>query len=29
VKARLYRTALTISIVAVLLEGLGAGFKWG
>ena len=29
VKARLYRTALTVSIVAVLLEGLGAGFKWG
>jgi hypothetical protein len=28
-KARLYRTALTVSIVAVLLEGLGAGFKWG
>jgi hypothetical protein len=29
VKARLYRTALTVSIVAVLPEGLGAGFKWG
>jgi hypothetical protein len=29
VKARLYRTALTVSVVAVLLEGLGAGFKWG
>ena len=29
VKARLYRTALTVSIVAILLEGLGAGFKWG
>ena len=28
-KARLYRTALTVSIVAVLLEGLGADFKWG
>jgi hypothetical protein len=28
-KARLYRTALTVSIVAILLEGLGAGFKWG
>ena len=28
-KARLYRTALTVSIVAVLLEGLGAGWKWG
>ena len=29
VKARLYRTAFAVSIVAVLLEGLGAGFKWG
>jgi hypothetical protein len=29
VKARLYRTAMTVSIVAVLLEGLGAGWKWG
>jgi hypothetical protein len=29
VKARLYRTAFVVSIVAVLLEGLGAGFKWG
>jgi hypothetical protein len=28
VKARLYRTALTVSIVAIFLEGLGAGFKW-
>ena len=28
-QARLYRTALTVSIVAILLEGLGAGFKWG
>jgi hypothetical protein len=28
VKARLYRTALTVSIVAILLEGLGAGWKW-
>ena len=28
-KARLYRTAMTVSIVAVLLEGLGAGWKWG
>jgi hypothetical protein len=27
-KARLYRTALTVSMVAVLLEGLGAGWKW-
>jgi hypothetical protein len=27
-KARLYRTALTVSIVAILLEGLGAGWKW-
>jgi hypothetical protein len=29
VKARLYRTAFVISIVAILLEGLGAGWKWG
>jgi hypothetical protein len=29
VKARLYRTAFVVSVVAVLLEGLGAGFKWG
>jgi hypothetical protein len=28
-KARLYRTALTVSMVAVLLQGLGANFKWG
>ena len=28
VKARLYRTAMTVSIVAILLEGLGAGWKW-
>jgi hypothetical protein len=28
VKARLYRTAMTVSIVAILLEGLGANFKW-
>jgi hypothetical protein len=28
-QARLYRTALTVSIVAILLEGLGAGWKWG
>ncbi len=28
-KARLYRTAMTVSIVAILLEGLGAGWKWG
>jgi hypothetical protein len=27
-KARLYRTAVTVSMVAVLLEGLGANFKW-
>jgi hypothetical protein len=27
-EARLYRTALTVSMVAVLLEGLGAGWKW-
>jgi hypothetical protein len=29
VKARLYRTAFVVSIVAIFLEGLGAGFKWG
>ena len=29
VKARLYRTAFAVSIVAVFLEGLGASFKWG
>jgi hypothetical protein len=29
VKARLYRTAFAVGIVAVLLEGLGAAFKWG
>jgi hypothetical protein len=28
-KARLYRTVLTVAMVAVLLEGLGANFKWG
>jgi hypothetical protein len=27
-KARLYRTALTVSLVAVVLEGLGAQWKW-
>jgi len=27
-KARLYRTAATVSMVAVLLEGLGAQWKW-
>jgi hypothetical protein len=27
-KARLYRTAVTVCMVAVLLEGLGAGWKW-
>jgi hypothetical protein len=29
VQARLYRTAFAVSIVAIFLEGLGAGFKWG
>lgn len=29
VKARLYRTVFVVSIVAIFLEGLGAGFKWG
>ena len=27
-KARLYRTAVTVSMVAILLEGLGAAWKW-
>jgi hypothetical protein len=27
-KARLYRTVLTVAMVAVLLEGLGANWKW-
>ena len=29
IKARLYRTAFAVCMIAVLLEGLGAGFKWG
>jgi hypothetical protein len=29
VKARLYRTAFSVSMVVVLVEGLAAGFKWG
>jgi len=29
VKARLYRTAVTVGVVALMLEGLGAGWKWG
>jgi hypothetical protein len=28
-KARLYRLALVAGVVAVFLEGLGAGAKWG
>jgi hypothetical protein len=28
-KARLYRMAFVAGIVASLLEGLGAGWKWG
>jgi hypothetical protein len=28
-KARMYRAALTMGVVAVFLEGLGAGLKWG
>jgi hypothetical protein len=28
-KARLYRLALVAGVVAVFLEGLGAGMKWG
>jgi len=27
-KARLYRTVLAVSMIAVLLEGLGAYWKW-
>jgi hypothetical protein len=27
-KARLYRMAFVASIIAILLEGLGAGWKW-
>jgi hypothetical protein len=27
-KARLYRMAFVVGIVAVFLEGLGAGMKW-
>jgi len=28
-KARMYRLALVAGVVAVFLEGLGAGLKWG
>jgi hypothetical protein len=28
-KLRLYRMAFTASVVAVFLQGLGAGMKWG
>jgi hypothetical protein len=27
-KVRLYRMAFTVGVVAVFLEGLGAGMKW-
>jgi hypothetical protein len=27
--AKLYRLALVAGVVAVVLEGLGAGLKWG
>jgi hypothetical protein len=27
-KARLYRTAVSVSLVAIVLEGLGATWKW-
>jgi len=27
-KARLYRTAVVLGLVAILLEGLGAQWKW-
>ncbi len=29
VKGKLYRTAVSAGLVLVLLEGLGAGWKWG
>jgi hypothetical protein len=29
VNARLYRMAFVVGLVAVFLEGLGAGLKWG
>lgn len=29
VTARLYRAALAMSVVALFLEGLSAGWKWG
>jgi hypothetical protein len=29
VKAHLYKTAFAVTVVAIFLEGLGAGFKWG
>jgi len=28
-KARMYRAALVVGVLAVFLEGLGAGLKWG
>ena len=28
-KARMYRLAPAIAVIAVVVEGLGAGFKWG
>jgi hypothetical protein len=28
-QARMYRLAMVASVVAVVLEGLGAGLKWG
>ena len=28
-QARLYRMAFVASVVAVFLQGLGAGMKWG
>jgi hypothetical protein len=27
-KARLYRIGFAVSVIAVFLEGLGAGMKW-
>lgn len=28
-KARLYRLVPTLALIAVVVEGLGAGVKWG
>jgi hypothetical protein len=28
-KAKIYRTGLTVAMLAVMVEALGAGLKWG